>query len=103
MTSGILGPRDSGGPTPMPLIETEEAARRLARAIASDLSLYNEEKIVQGIQNDDLFNVLAEEIEEGRALYKSRVSPDLYQKNFYDRALVDILVKSKGHIKSKIW
>lgn len=87
----------------MPLIETEEAARRLARAIASDLSLYNEEKIVQGIQNDDLFTVLAEEIEEGRALYKSRVSPDLYTKNFYDRALVDILVKSKGHIKSKIW
>jgi hypothetical protein len=87
----------------MPLIETEEAARRLARAIASDLSLYNEEKIVQGIQSDDLFNVLAEEIEEGRALYKSRVSPELYQKNFYDRALVDILVKSKGHIKSKIW
>lgn len=87
----------------MPLIETEEAARRLARAIASDLSLYNEEKIVQGIQNDELFNTLSEEIEEGRALYKSRVSPDLYQKNFYDRALVDILIKSKGHIKSKIW
>jgi hypothetical protein len=87
----------------MPLIETEEAARRLARAIASDLSLYNEEKIVQGIQSDDLWTTLSEEIEEGRALYKSRVSPDLYQKNFYDRALVDILVKSKGHIKSKIW
>ncbi len=87
----------------MALIETEEAARRLARAIASDLSLYNEEKIVQGIQQDDLFSVLSEEIEEGRALYKSRVSPDLYQKNFYDRALVDILIKSKGHIKSKIW
>ena len=87
----------------MPLIETDEAARRLARAIASDLSLYNEEKIVQGIQSDDLFATLSEEIEEGRALYKSRVSPDLYQKNFYDRALVDILIKSKGHIKSKIW
>jgi hypothetical protein len=87
----------------MPLIETEEAARRLARAIASDLSLYNEEKIVQGVQADDLFTSLSEEIEEGRALYKSRVSPELYQKNFYDRALVDILVKSKGHIKSKIW
>ena len=87
----------------MPLIETEEAARRLARAIASDLSLYNEEKIIQGIQQDDLFNVLSEEIEEGRALYKSRVSPELYQRNFYDRALIDILIKSKGHIKSKIW
>ena len=87
----------------MPLIETEEAARRLARAIASDLSLYNEEKIINGIENDELFEELSEEIEEGRALYKSRVSPTLYQKNFYDRALVDILVKSKGHIKSNIW
>lgn len=87
----------------MPLIETEEAARRLARAIASDLSLYNEDKIVGGIQNDNLFQSLAEEIEEGRALYKRRVSPDLYPRNFYDRALVDILVKAKGHIKSKLW
>jgi hypothetical protein len=87
----------------MPLIETEEAARRLARAIASDLSLYNEEKIVRGIESDSLFGELREEIEEGRALYKSRVAPELYQRNFYDRALVDILVKSKGHIKSAIW
>jgi uncharacterized hydantoinase/oxoprolinase family protein len=52
----------------MPLIETEEAARRLARAIASDVSLYNEEKIVRGIENDSLFVELNEEIEEGRAL-----------------------------------
>jgi hypothetical protein len=87
----------------MPLIETEEAARRLARAIASDVSLYNEEKIVGGIEHDSLFDELGEEIEEGRALYKSRVSPDLYNRNFYDRALVDILIKSKGHVKSRIW
>ena len=87
----------------MALIETEEAARRLARAIASDLSLYNEEKIVNGITNYTLFSSLSEEIEEGRALYKRRVAPELYPKNFYDRALVDILVKAKGHIKSKIW
>src|ERR1051326_447647 len=79
----------------MPLIETEEAARRLARAIASDVSLYNEEKIVRGLENDSLFDELGEEIEEGRALYKSRVSPDLYHRNFYDRALVDILIRSK--------
>jgi hypothetical protein len=87
----------------MPLIETEEAARRLARAIASDLSLYNEEKIIRGIENDSLFEELTEEIEEGRSLYKSRVSSELYGRNFYDRALVDILIKSKGHIRSRIW
>jgi uncharacterized hydantoinase/oxoprolinase family protein len=87
----------------MPLIETEEAARRLARAIASDLSLYNEEKIIRGIESDTLFDELNEEIEEGRALYKSRVSPELYGRNLYDRALVDILVRSKAHIPSRMW
>jgi hypothetical protein len=87
----------------MALIETEEAARRLARAIASDLSLYNEEKIVQGVEGDNLFDVLEEEIEEGRALFKSRVAPELYAKNFYDRAIIDILVRSKGHVQSKLW
>lgn len=87
----------------MALIDNEEAARRLARAIASDLSLYNEEKITQGIQEDNLFDVLADEIEEGRQLYKTRVSPELIAKNYYGRALVDILVRSKRHIKSKVW
>lgn len=87
----------------MALIDTEDAARRLARAIASDLSLYNEEKIVRGIESDSLFAELSEEIEEGRTLYKSRVSPELYQRNLYDRALVDILVRSKAHIKSVMW
>ena len=87
----------------MALIETEEAARRLARAIASDLSLYNEEKIVEGIKGDSLFEVLTDEIEEGRALFKSRVAPALYAKNFYDRAIIDILVRSKGHVASPMW
>ena len=87
----------------MALIDAPEAARRLARAIASDLSLYNEEKITKGIENDTLFTEIDEEIEEGRALYKSRVSPALYSLNFYERALVDILVRAKGHIKSEIW
>lgn len=87
----------------MALIDTPEAARRLARAIASDLSLYNESKITKGIEEDRLFEELEDEIEEGRALYKSRVSPNLYGAGFYDRALVDILVRSKGHIQSEIW
>lgn len=88
----------------MALIDNPDAARRLARAIASDVSLYNEEKIVQGITNDNLFETLHGEIEEGRELYKSRIAPELFgSTNFYDRAIVDILVRSKGHIKSKIW
>jgi hypothetical protein len=88
----------------MTLIENTDAARRLARAIASDVSLYNEEKIIQGILNDNLFEIMESEIEEGRELYKSRVTPEIFTTHdFYDRAVVDVLLRSKGHIKSKIW
>lgn len=77
---------------------------RLARAIASDIALYNEGKIIEGIENDSLFDVIAGEIEEGRHLYKSRVTAQLFETtNFYERAIVDVLVKGKAHIKSKIW
>jgi hypothetical protein len=86
------------------LIDTPEAANRLARAIASDLSLYNEAKIKEGIENDTFFSVLQEEIAEGRAHYESRVDPKILgSTNFFDRALVDVILARKGHIKSKIW
>ncbi|HYG68060.1 MAG TPA: hypothetical protein VD838_10390 [Anaeromyxobacteraceae bacterium] len=88
----------------MPLIEAPEQAIRLARAICSDVSLYNEEKIVRGIEGDDFFDVMRDELEEGRELYRSRVSPDLFARtNYYDRAIVDVILKPKGHVKSKIW
>jgi hypothetical protein len=85
------------------LIDNPQRARQLARAIASDLTLYHEAKILDGISNDTLFDVMREEIEEGRALFKSRVTTEIYGQNIYDRAIVDVLIKSKGHLKSKIW
>ena len=88
----------------MPLIETPEQATRLARAICSDVSLYNEEKIVRGIEQDNFFDALKDELEEGRELYRSRLAPDLYAKtNFYDRAIVDVILRAKRHVKSRIW
>lgn len=88
----------------MALIETPEAAVRLARAICSDLALYNEAKIVQGIEQDSFFDLLKPEIEEGRELYRSRVAPELYARtNFYDRAIVDVILRRKGNVRSRIW
>ena len=87
----------------MALIDKPDRARQLARAIASDLTLYHEKEILDGIEHDSLFDVMNEHIEEGRSLFKSRVTPDIYALNIYDRAIVDVLVKSKGHVKSKIW
>ena len=71
----------------MALIDKPERARQLARAIASDLSLYHEKKLIEGIERDTLFDVMRDEIEEGRALYKSRVTPgDLHHGHLRSRA-----------------
>lgn len=79
-------------------------ARRLARAIASDISMYNEDKIVKSIEQDNFFTALKDEIEEGRELYRSRVTAELYaSSNFFDRALVDVVLKPKGHVRSRVW
>jgi hypothetical protein len=84
--------------------EEKVKAIRLARAIASDISLYNEQKIIKGIEQDNLFDVLKDELEEGASLYKSRVSAEMLKSaNFFERAIVDIVVRSKAHIRSKIW
>jgi hypothetical protein len=87
-----------------PLIEKAERARQFARAIASDLAMYNEAKLAQGIQDDTLFDLMKDEIEEGRTHFKSRVTPEIASTSLFDRALVDILLKQRGqNIKSKIW
>lgn len=87
----------------MALIDKPDRARQLARAIASDLTLYHEKEIIEGIENDTLFSVMQPHIEEGRALFKTRVVADLFDQNIYDRAVVDVMLKSKGHVKSRIW
>ena len=87
----------------MALIDRPERARQLARAIASDLSLYHEKKLIEGIEKDSLFDVMRAEIDEWRALYKSRVTPEIFTMGIYDRALVDMLMKSRSHVRSRIW
>ena len=83
--------------------DNPDRARMLARAIASDLMLYNEERLTKAIQNDSVFQELSEEIEEGRQLFKTRVTDDIFGLNLYERAIVDVMIKSKGHVKSRIW
>ena len=88
----------------MASITKPEKAVRLARAIASDISLYNEERIIEAIENDTFFEALADELEEGRTLYMSRVDESIRStSNFYERAVVDIILRSKGQITSSIW
>jgi hypothetical protein len=54
----------------MGTIETEEAARRLARVILSDIDLYMRERPNAGESREA-------QIEQGRRLFASRVTPEL--------------------------
>ena len=85
-------------------IEDADKARRLARTIVSDIALYNREEIRKGIKDDNVFELLAVELERGNKLYLSRVSPEIQkQKNFYNQAIVDVLIKQYGNTESAIW
>ena len=86
------------------LVDNRKLAFRLARAIVSDIALYNQEKVKDGIKNDSVFDVLSEELEEGREHFYGRVSPDLDDRDhLYDRAIVDVMIKQAGKIESSIW
>jgi len=87
----------------MNVIENPDQARRLARAILSDVALYNKEKLEEGIKNDTVFETLKEELEEGRQHFASRVAPQFASSNIYDIAVVDVLIKRAGKIESTIW
>lgn len=87
----------------MSLIENRDQARRLARAIVSDVALYNREKVEQGIKDDNIFELLHEQLTEGREHFQSRVTKDLAESNIFDIAVVDVLIKRAGKIESSIW
>lgn len=79
-------------------------ASRLARAIVSDVMLYNAEKVRAGIEHDDLFERLAPEIREARDYFATRVESEVATKGApFERALVDVLVYRSGSVRSRIW
>lgn len=62
------------------IIDTPEAAWRLARAILADLQLYNDKAIREGVD-------MSEQVAEGRQLFCNRVGPALHA--IFEQALLD--------------
>ena len=86
------------------VVKDPDVAKRIARAVVSDIALYNQKKVEEGIAGDNLFEVLQEEIEEGRSYYNSRIDPEIAQTtNYFNQALVDVLIKPMGRIPSRAW
>jgi len=88
----------------MRMITKPEEAKRLARTIISDIVMYNQQKVKEGIEKDSLFEVLTDELAEGKKYYESMVEEAIRESsNFFNEALVDVLLKQNAKIKSEIW
>lgn len=67
-------------------------ARRLARIIASDISLYDEAKVAEGIRSGTFLELFAAEIAEGRQHFLSRIPESLPQRGaIFDDAFNELI------------
>jgi predicted Zn finger-like uncharacterized protein len=73
-----------------------ENLRRYARIIVSDIALYNQELVEQGIREGTFSQLLKKEIEEGRRLYLTRVPPTARGTDHYEEAVRDFVAKRSG-------
>lgn len=69
-------------------------ARRFARLLVSEIKLYNEQKVVDGRQQYDLYDRLREYIDRSREMYDKRVKPEVAQKyDYFHHELVSTLAE----------
>jgi hypothetical protein len=66
-------------------------ARRFARLLVSEIILYNEQKVIEGRKNHDLYQRLKDDIDRSRQAYERRVAPSVAAKFDY---LYDELVNT---------
>ncbi len=78
--------------------EAVEKARRFARIIVSDIALYNQETVREGVKNGTFYDLLKEDIEEGRRLYEKRVPDSIRSKNDLYRETIDNFIEAQKKI-----
>jgi CheY-like chemotaxis protein len=80
--------------------DAADKARRLARIIISDIALYNQDKFEQGIRGGNTMELLAEEIREGRKLFKKRVDAEVCRgEDFLQTALEAFIERRKRELQ----
>lgn len=68
-------------------------ARRFARLLVSEIKLYNEQKVVEGRQNNDLYDRLKEDIDRSRQMYDKRITNPVVTTKFdyfYDEMVASL-------------
>jgi hypothetical protein len=84
---------------------TDEALKHWALNVIHEQLIPQEEKIISGLKNDDLFDRLAREIDEARQIYlKGEGIKNLKAAStLFDLVLTDCLLAEKSFISCPIW
>lgn len=76
-----------------------EKAKRLAQIIVSDIALYNQELLEQGIRRGTIEDVLQNDLEEGKKLFNKRVAEDIRkQGDFLIESFNELIEKKKKEL-----
>jgi predicted Zn finger-like uncharacterized protein len=74
----------------------KDKARRLARALVSDILVYNRDKRDQALKQGNLVQILGPEIKKSWEVYKERVTPEVANStNHFREALNEILAEGQ--------
>jgi len=69
-----------------------EEARRLARLLVTEIKLYNEEKVREGRETNDLYDQLRDDIERSRRIYEERIDDEVRDEaDYFQEEIVRIL------------
>lgn len=72
--------------------KAHEDAKRFARLVVSEIKLYNEQKVLEGRRQKNIYEVLKDDIERGRQMYSDRVPAQIRDvTNYFYDELVRIL------------
>lgn len=85
---------------PVSLPEVELKASRLARIIVSDIVLYNQGRVEQGVRDGSFYELLADDIREGELLYRQRVPQQVRDTTSYlEDAFEDLIAKKRAEMR----
>lgn len=81
-----------------------DQAGRLARAMASDIAIYNQEKIRKGLETDRLFEELEDDLREAFKLWESKINPEIVKStNLLQAAIIDQIFAPHGSVHTPIF
>jgi hypothetical protein len=79
---------------PEPEKRLHNDARRFARLLVSEIKLYNEQKVMDGRTQGDLYERLREDIDRSRQMYDKRVAPTVASRyDYFHQELVNTLAE----------